>query len=231
MKLSFTPQIWMGTLLIAFFCLYWLFLAFRAVDATKANRFLIVGLAYIVLQCVLAATGFFYNFPLKPIGLFLGGILPALLCLIYAFKKHKAMLLQLSSAHLTRLHTIRVPVEIGLYVLFLANTLPVEMTFEGRNFDIVAGITAPFVAYFGIQKGMMSSTLQLIWNVVCLLLLANIVITAALSIVSPFQVFGHAQPNWAALNVPVILLPTFIVPSVLFAHLVCVMQLRQNQQG
>ena len=40
---------------------------------------------------------------------------------------------------LTLLHIVRVPVEIVLYWLFISKAIPGLMTFNGRNFDILAG--------------------------------------------------------------------------------------------
>jgi hypothetical protein len=102
------------------------------------------------------------------------------------------------------------------------------MTFEGRNFDILAGITAPFVAYVGITKGKLNKSVLLIWNILCLGLLLNIVINALLSAPSPIQQFAFDQPNVAILNFPYSWLPTCIVPIVLFAHLAAIRQLTRK---
>ena len=40
--------------------------------------------------------------------------------------------------------------------------------------------------------------------------------------VTPFQQFGFDQPNIAMLYSPFVWLPCFIVPTVLFSHLVCI---------
>ena len=91
------------------------------------------------------------------------------------------------------------------------------MTFEGRNFDILAGITAPIMVYF-YNKGL-NPKLLLAWHFAALILLVNIVFTAIFSTPSPFQKFGFELPNIAILSFPISWLPTFIVPIVLFGHL------------
>jgi hypothetical protein len=128
-------------------------------------------------------------------------------------------------AHLTYLHVVRIPVEIVLYLLFINHTVPELMTFEGRNLDIISGVSSPLIAYFGIAKGKPKKTLLLIWNFICLGLLFNIVIHAVLSAPFPFQQFAFDQPNIAVLHFPFIWLPTFIVPLVLFSHLTSIRQL------
>jgi hypothetical protein len=65
----------------------------------------------------------------------------------------------------------------------------------------------------------------LAWNFACLLLLANIVLTAILSAPFDFQKFGFDQPNIALFYFPFIWLPCFIVPVALFAHLVSIRKL------
>lgn len=126
---------------------------------------------------------------------------------------------------LTYLHTIRIPVEFVLYWLFLSQAVPELMTFAGRNFDIIAGITAPIIAYFGLKKHKIPKTVVLIWHFICLGLLLHIVVNAFLSAPSSVQKFAFDQPNIAILYFPFSGLPTFIVPVVLFCHLAAIRQL------
>lgn len=99
------------------------------------------------------------------------------------------------------------------------------MTFEGSNFDILSGLSAPLIYYFGFVKKNFSKKIMLIWNAVCLGLLMNIVITAILSSPFPFQQFAFDQPNIAILYFPFIWLPCCIVPVVLLSHLAAIKQL------
>ena len=104
-------------------------------------------------------------------------------------------------------------------MLFLQKTIPVNMTFEGRNFDILSGITSIIIYYLGFPKNKVNKKLLLIWNCICLYLLLNIIFNAVFSLNTPFQKFGFEQPNIALLYFPFVLLPTCIVPIVLFSHL------------
>jgi uncharacterized membrane protein YhaH (DUF805 family) len=104
------------------------------------------------------------------------------------------------------------------------------MTFEGRNFDIIAGITSPFIAHFGFTKGRLNRQIILLWNIICLGLLLNIVVNALLSAPSSLQKFAFDQPNIAIVHFPFSWLPTFIVPVVLFGHLVSIRQLINYRQ-
>ena len=121
---------------------------------------------------------------------------------------------------LTYLNVVRVPVELVLFFLFLNGAVPELMTFEGRNFDILAGVTAPIMVYLVFTKQKLGSQVLFIWNLACLGLLLNIVVHAFLSAPSPLQRLAFEQPNIAILHFPFSWLPTFIVPLVLFGHLV-----------
>ncbi|MDF3026044.1 MAG: putative transrane protein of unknown function [Fluviicola sp.] len=168
------------------------------------------------------------SFPPK---IMLMGILPTVLTIILLFltSKGRQFMDSLPIKNLTYLNTVRIPVEIVLFWLFLNKAVPELMTFEGRNWDIIAGITAPFIAYFGIRKNRVNRKLLLWWNIICLGLLINIVVNALFAAPSPIQKFAFDQPNIAILNFPFSWLPTFIVPIVFFGHLVSIRQiLKQN---
>lgn len=155
------------------------------------------------------------------------GVMPALIAILLIFQSRKGKLFidRLSMQMLTYVHLVRIPVELVLYGLFINGAIPELMTFKGRNLDILAGISAPIVGFFGVSQSKMGKASLLAWNFICLGLLLNIVINAILSAPSPFQQFGFDQPNVAILNFPFSWLPSFIVPLVLFAHLAAIRKL------
>jgi hypothetical protein len=123
---------------------------------------------------------------------------------------------------LTLLHLVRIPVELVLLWLCIQKTVPPIMTFEGRNFDILSGISAPFIYYFGFVKNTLPEKFLMWWNLLCLGLLIHIVCLAFFSAPFPFQQFAFDQPNVAILYFPYIWLPGVVVPLVLFSHLVVI---------
>lgn len=192
-----------------------------------------IGLTiWLTIQAVLTLKNIYKsdtnNFPPKII---LIGILPTMLTivLLFATLRGRQFIDSLPIKHLTYLNIVRAPVEIILFWLFLNKAIPELMTFEGRNFDIIAGISAPIVAYFGLTKAKLSRKAILLWNIICLGLLINIVVNALFSAPSPIQKFAFNQPNIAILNFPFSWLPTFIVPIVLFGHLTSIRQLMNNK--
>lgn len=154
-------------------------------------------------------------------------ISPGLLITIWLFnaKKGKAFVDALNIKDLTLLHTIRIPVEITLFYLFVSGLIPEIMTFEGRNFDILSGITAPIIFLIAFSKGQIQKTVLLIWNFVCLALLINIVTIALLSAKTPFQQLAFQQPNIGITYFPFVWLPSIVVPIVLISHLTAIRKL------
>lgn len=198
-----------------------------SLSAKENNQILAFLILWSAIQGIIAFTGFYAaetdTFP-PPFLLVLG---PALVSILYLFnsQKGKAFIDSLDMEAMSWLHIVRIPVEIVLYWLALSKVIPELMTFAGRNFDIIAGLTAPIVAYWGIKKGNMGRNALLIWNFICLGLLLFIVANALLSAPFPFQQFAFDQPNIAVLHFPFVWLPALIVPLVLFFHLASIRQL------
>ena len=189
--------------------------------ASQSKLAIFIVLAYVALQGIISDTGFYtINNVMPP--RFLVLVLPAFLTIIVllATKKGQAFIDSLNNTWLTYLHTIRIPVELTLYFLFIHKLVPGLMTFEGRNFDIISGLTAPLIAYWGYTQKRLSNKVLLLWNFICLALLLNIVVISVLSAQTPFQQWAFDQPNTGVLHFPFTWLPGFIVPMVLFAHLV-----------
>lgn len=212
-----------------------LFLFFRIIRNSdsekirrKANPILIGLIIWLTAQMALTLNHFYsQNLSAFPPKLFILGILPPLLLIISLFltKKGREFIDSLPLKNITYLNIIRIPIELVLYWLFIQKAIPELMTFEGRNFDIISGISAPIVAYLVFTKRKLSHNFLLIWNFICLGLLINIVSNALFSAPFPIQKLAFEQPNIAILHFPFSWLPTFVVPVVLFGHLVSIRQL------
>lgn len=206
----------------------------RSIQIRQNSIWIIIGLiVWLIFQAIVTINNIYNsNTNIFPPKIVLFGVLPTfiLIASLFLSKKGKIFIDSLPLKNITFLNIVRIPVEMVLYWLFLANAVPELMTFEGRNFDILAGITAPIMTYFVFKKPVLGSKVLLIWNFICLALLLNIVVNALLSAPSPFQKFAFEQPNIAILYFPISWLPTFIVPIVLFGHLVSIRQLL-NEKG
>jgi len=200
----------------------------------KASRYskptLFILLVWIMVQGTVSYIGFYTNTYAMPprFALLIG---PPLLVIIFLFvtKKGRGYLDGFDARTLTYLHAVRVPVEMVLLGLSVWGAIPELMTFEGRNFDVFSGITAPFVAYLGYRTQRRNKALLLAWNFICLGLLFNIVIHAILSAPTPFQQMAFEQPNIAVFYFPFVWLPCCVVPLVLLSHLVSIRQLIRHK--
>jgi hypothetical protein len=199
--------------------------------ATKSKTFLLIAISWIILQSILGLSGIYQDTEALPPRLMLVGIFPTLVMIAVTFLtvKGRAFINQVNLKTLTYFHSIRIPVEIVLALLFYQGVVSVYMTFEGTNFDLFSGITAPIAAYLAYRSATENKNLLLWWNIICLILLLNVVITAVFAFPSPFQKLAFDQPNIAVLYFPFNLLPTVIVPTVLFGHLVAIKQLTQRK--
>lgn len=205
---------------IATYCL--LYVAFK-----PPRKVLILTLLWLLVQSLVARNGFYLDATTLP-PRFALAIGPPFIFIIYLSVFRRGTLITDSSLkYLTLLHTLRIAVELVLFGLFTTGEIPQLMTFEGSNPDILSGITAP-LAWAAYQYRIIGKKGLFIWNMAGLVLLVNIVVRALLSAPTPFQQFAFKQPNVAVLKFPYLLLPAFVVPAVLFSHLVAVMKLAGN---
>ncbi|PCJ64781.1 MAG: hypothetical protein COA58_10930 [Bacteroidetes bacterium] len=208
--------------------LFTLILFYKASNQSK--KVLLVSIGWLVLQGVLGFFYFYTNTDGMPPRLVLA-LFPTFVAMgiLFFTAKGKVFIASLNLKVLTWLHVVRIPVELCLYWLFVAKTIPEVMTFEGRNFDILAGITAPIIVYLYFNRKVVSKKILLIWNVACLILLVNIVITALFAAPTPIQQIAFDQPNVGILYFPFVWLPAFIVPVVMFSHFVAIKRLRTSE--
>jgi hypothetical protein len=199
-------------------------LLFKA--ARYSKPLILLLLLWLALQMVAGLSGFYTVTKGMP-PRFLLLIAPPVLLIVMMFitKAGRRFIDGFDVKTLTLLHIVRIPVELTLYGLFLHKVVPQIMTFEGHNFDILCGLTAPFIYYFGYVKKQWGHKVLIAWNVACLLLLTNIVVTAVLSAPFAFQQFAFEQPNIVLFYFPYLWLPGCIVPIALWAHLVSLRRL------
>jgi hypothetical protein len=220
-------------ILTTFLTVGFLFYAFRQTVSDTTAAKILLGLIplWLIFQAALASSEFYLRVDAFPPRLPFFAVIPALVLIILLFIfARKDFISQLPLKTLTLLHVIRIPVEIVLLWLFQNGQVPQLMTFEGRNFDILSGLTAPIITWLAFRNGKTNRPLLIAWNIFALLLLINIVANAVLSIPSPFQQLAFEQPNRAVLYFPFVWLPAVVVPIVLFCHLASFWQLFSKER-
>jgi hypothetical protein len=204
------------------FLTVWIF--YKATNRSKTT--LIVLISWLVLQTIISLTGFYTFTETFPPRFVLLVLPPNLFILgLFATRIGRHFIESLNASILTIIHVIRIPIEIVLFCLFINKAVPQLMTFEGRNFDILSGITAPVIYYFGFIKKGISKNIILLWNFICLGLLLNIIVLAVFSAPFTFQKLGFEQPNIAVLYFPFVWLPCCVVPLILLSHLATIRQI------
>lgn len=219
----YIPSVFILTTLFSIFQFY------KASGGPRAVLWLL--LLWISIQAAIALTGFYtHTEAMPPRLLFL--LAPPLLMIIVLFTTTwgRRFLDRLDPAQLTLLHVVRVPVEMVLFWLANRQAVPVLMTFEGRNFDILSGLTAPLIWYLVFVNKKLNRSVLLVWNILCLGLLINIVVHAVLSVPLPFQQLAFDRPNVAVLHFPFVWLPGCVVPLVLLSHLAVLRQLVKSRR-
>jgi hypothetical protein len=183
------------------------------------------------LLLILAGSGMFVSpggLPPRPA---IAALIPLPFIIAFAFSRKGTELLRSVPPHwIIFLQSFRIAVELLLLIAFVNNKLPVQMTFEGRNFDIVSGILALPVGYVLASGKSWSRNVAILYNVIGLLLLLNIVVIAVLSMPSPIRYFMNEPANTLVAETPYILLPGVLVPLAYGLHILSLRQLVAKKQ-
>lgn len=199
------------------------------IAANKNFKLILFILFWGTLHSILAFSGFYENTSTVPPRLLLL-VFPIIIIIISSIfsLKMKLWLSSLNLKALTYLHMGRIPVELTLFMLFTAGYVPELMTFEGRNFDIVIGLTAPLIAFIAFRNNKINNPLLWGWNILSMVLLGNIMVNAVLSTPTVLQQFAFEQPNIAIFSFPFLLLPGIIVPLVLISNIAAFVILKKQ---
>lgn len=193
----------------------------------KMLQFIFMGFVlWLLLTAVLSIGGYYSNFRYLPPRIFLFGLLPPLIItLVLCFSKSFLNILQRIPPHwLIKVQAFRIIMELMLWLAFLGDVFPFQMTFLGFNMDIIAGITAVFAGRIFFRKGRFLKPETVIWNVFGMLLLVNIVFVTVVSTPATFRIFMNEPSSAMIAAFPFIWIPTFIVPYALAMHIFSIRQ-------
>ncbi|MEO8682211.1 MAG: hypothetical protein ABI665_24400 [Vicinamibacterales bacterium] len=130
-------------------------------------------------------------------------------------------------AYLVGLHVFRLPLELIMHRAYSEGVMPVQMSYSGRNFDIVTGITALVLAVM-MTRRRVPRAIVWAWNWLGLALLVNIVAVAVMS--TPLvHYFGADRLNTFVARPPYVLLPAVMVLVAWTGHLVIFRALRAGK--
>ena len=126
---------------------------------------------------------------------------------------------------LVLVQAFRLPLELAMHALYERGIMPRQMSFSGRNFDVVTGATALLVAALACSGGW--RRLVAAWNVMGLALLVNVVAIAILS-TPRLRFFGPDRLSTFVTYTPFVWLPAVMVLAALAGHLVIFRALRTS---
>ena len=191
----------------------------------------IVIAIWVGLLTILSYNGFFLDFSLLPPRPALALLIPLPLILFVTFSKKGTHLLQsVPPQWLVWMQSFRIAVELLLLAAFINEKLPVQMTFEGRNFDILTGILALPVGYVLAKGKNYAPKLAIAFNITGILLLINILVIAVLSMPTPIRYFMNEPANTLVAEFPYILLPGVLVPIAYTMHIFSLRQLLAKEK-
>ena len=185
----------------------------------------ILLITWFIVLGILSARGFFSDFSRLPPRLFIALLTPLPVVLLFTRSRAGKQLLQhIQPQWLLYLQSFRILVEIALWALVRNGALPIQMSFEGRNFDILTGLFAFPVGYYCYVKKSWPPVTVLLYNIAGLLLLVNIVTIAALSMPTPLRVFQNEPDSSLITKFPFIYLPGLLVPLAYTLHIFSLQQ-------
>jgi hypothetical protein len=194
-------------------------------SSLSAKVFLAVA-AWVVLLAILSLAGFFKNFSATPPRPGLVIIVPVFLLLFLSFTRRFSSLIQFVPAHwLVFMQSFRIIVEILLWVAFSKGLLPKQMTFEGRNYDIITGVLALITGVIIMKRVLWWRTAAILFNIVGILLLLNIIVIAVLSMPGPLRYFMNEPSSSIVAEFPFIYLPGILVVCAAALHIWSLRQL------
>ena len=182
------------------------------------NNIVISLVGWAIAVSVWSYSGMMGDFSRFPFNFLPAIAIPLVAVIVFTLSKSTGEVLRnIPQERIIRLQGFRFFVELLLWALFVENLLPVQMTFEGRNYDILVGITAPVIAWL-VARNKISKPLLIAWNLISIGVLTNIVAIAILSTPSPVRVFMNDPANTIVTEFPISWLPAFLVPLAILLH-------------
>jgi hypothetical protein len=121
----------------------------------------------------------------------------------------------------------RLPLELTMHRAYAEGLMPVQMSYSGRNLDILTGISAIIVAAILIRRPT-ALWLARAWNVLGIALLVNILAVALLSAPTPFRMFHNEPANVWITHAPWVWLPSVFVVAAITGHILVFRRLRHE---
>ena len=200
-------------------------------DAAARRRWSVrVALAaaiWLALTWVVAASGILWRFDMRPPPFAVMVATVVAVGIGLAFSSLGTRLVRgLPLSALVGVQVFRFPLELVMHQAYAEGVMPVQMSYSGRNFDILTGISAGILGA-ALTRWRVPRWVVAAWNVAGLLLLVNVVSVAAVS-TPTFAWFGREHLNTFIADTPYVWLPTILVLAAWAGHLLVFRKLREE---
>ena len=138
------------------------------------------------------------------------------LLLIVLFNLSKSLRLWMQSINLKYLIAVHISRLVGIYFLYLYSLrlLPYDFAVKGGVGDIIVAVSALILVICNFDNRKLNERIYLAWNTIGMLDIIFVVLTAArLSI-------DDRQSMTELFRLPLSILPTFLVPIIIFTHII-----------
>ncbi len=189
-------------------------------------------LFWLAILALLAAMGFFFEPGTTQERVLWAFALPSLLAPLLLFSRFFNLLLRaIPESWFFYIQGLRIFTELLLWLGAKGGYVPVQMTFEWLNYDIVVGITGIMAGYvfFGGRRHLRLE--GVIWNTFGLVSLLNLMLISIISLPGRLNVFATVPDSIFLTLVPFIWLPGFLFPLALAMHLFSLRQLLSLRRG
>jgi hypothetical protein len=136
----------------------------------------------------------------------------------------------LPAAVFIALESFRIVIELFLHQLWLEGLVPKMLTFEGANFDIVIGASAPFIAWL-VSTRRIGRRVAIGWNVAGILMLLNAIARSVLTTPGPTHLMTGDLANRAITQFPYTFIPAFFAPLAMLLHVLSIRSLARGESA
>ena len=193
-------------------------------------RYIILITAWLISLFTLAKNGFFAVTTSFPPRLIISIVIPTIAIILFSVSTIGVRLLNAVPAHsLILMQSFRIVVEILIWYTYVESKLPIQMTWEGKNADILSGLLALPAGYYLWKYKKDSPKLVLAYNLTGIALLLNILIVAVLTFPTPVRYFTNEPSNIIISRFPYIVLPGVLVPIAIAMHIFSLRKMALNR--
>ena len=194
-------------------------------STTFLRNTLIVVFGWAAVLTILSLWGYFADFSALPPRIGMAVLVPLPIVLIVAFSRTGTDWLRgIQPQRLIYWQSFRILVEIVLWVTYLRGLIPVQMSFEGRNFDVLSGLLAMPVGYYCFVRKSWPRWIVVAYNIMGLALLLNVLVIAVLSMPTPLRYFHNEPASTLMGHFPFIFIPGLLVPLAYSLHILSLRQ-------